>query len=1336
VGRQTAATTRHQDDLIVPDSAGGDNQPIALREVVQSWADIYRKQVERAEFRKFIREQATRSYRHSDVLVVSGTLVYEDDTIRGIRQVVQADMGDTTCAVVQGQASDDQVPPIIGLVGKRRFVAAARRSGVSRVRTKRWIAMVAGLAALVIFGVILAVLQMVLKALSPTAGDAASSYVSPTLLGLAALIVIIGITTSKIKLPNLLLTNDALRELSSDITKNTTHPKFDDFIVSLSDLLRPTGAGRIVLVDRYGELDDITTRVIITYLESAPSRLQDDRWIIFDGDAASFAKLCVTEERKQLPRYLRAKRYHVVDGSGRLSRLTKDELVAPAVEPGAGPLHGRLTALVKAHPQSLGFRVLYLIAVDARSGSYTHRRSSLAGRLAEDRTSRPVSLLLDASLGLPKPTKREAVAALGFRDSSNSPLRACLDDDLGRDELRLRADAVECIIAVGEAEGLPQPAIVHAYWSILWWNQQRNKPLNAFWALKLGRNLAAADLVDASGDRTEEQTLLDALFEATLYALEANLRTACLDHVPQIAQLGASLIDTENDAKWSQKVRRLTTQLWTAYALTGDDNVLGDVLTIAALHDSPATTSFEDLSDVEQLYVATTNAVDDGQVDHLATAVTRADPSVRTFVQLRGGWLAQQILKTFRLSYWPIQAASLTKLRGTASYISTVDAIVDRLQAATTAFADVLETEPANADSESPTPDGPASYIVGSMLLDLQSLVLALWLARPDARQRTLAHLLEAARSMDQNLPRDDVLEQLDALGYVDWIGTPDAEVDFIDRLHLAILAAAVLRDTFESVRMKDFLVRPLIWQTCDELLALAALESPEAYREASNVLAVDQEAGDQSPGPVGKLELQRLAGNVIMWRTLGFARLEMVARVRLASLQLDRPSTAGSTREAVESLSPAFEDRGHLGLIACLLVANTAGEGRDVRAIFVERGVQAVLAEPRPGSLPVAMVLLALGYGWARDDTTPLILDELGRRPAEYRRELEVVPDDAIPTLAMRITDVANRIGPSGQALVDLIGGRLTTMSDARSVDLVERQLDLWRFRRDLAARQTLDQDSIFAHWAGRHDSHHWSEVLDLMLDRTRADSTDPAIVLESVHALREAEPVDNTVYIHLAVNVLDHVDPRVQPALHQEVASFLREHIYGFSTLLSAEMNSQAFGELKSAFPHERERFEGEQKRWNSHRLYRDSLRRLPEMLQQGRYFALFSYFANILSSWDLPFTGEQEVLAVPKGAEGARQLIDEWMQDPGPQFQPIMGPAHARTVNYRFLRTGRCLWEPPIDAQEVHDTDRRRFDELARAGLDDLMAMTVKVPGLPDDMRKVFREYANRFANTGSS
>jgi hypothetical protein len=300
-----------------------------------------------------------------------------------------------------------------------------------------------------------------------------------------------------------------------------------------------------------------------------------------------------------------------------------------------------------------------------------------------------------------------------------------------------------------------------------------------------------------------------------------------------------------------------------------------------------------------------------------------------------------------------------------------------------------------------------------------------------------------------------------------------------------------------------------------------------------------------------------------------------------------------------------------------------------------------------------------------------------------------------------------------------DVVKRETTSLVDAM---LIEEQLD---------RRETLDTAKLLENWSDRRDLWTYPKLLSSLVSREAPGSfvgEECARVLK-----READHDRFSTYFGLALALAwpcvetGHLDSQGKAG-----ADYVSASVKEWQDILPADLNRRAYWILAAFDSEHREQHIAERSKWELVVLERDHIKRLPELLNAKKFFAIFKDYCDCMMRWGLDT--DQDRLEVYKrlhfDREKRQSAIGAWRAAGANVPSAWVINQGRRLVSAEFLCLGYWMFSLPNDKDPELKEERDRFDKEAQAALPKLLEVVVKLPKLPTAISELVSTYRARF------
>ena len=386
------------------------------------------------------------------------------------------------------------------------------------------------------------------------------------------------------------------------------------------------------------------------------------------------------------------------------------------------------------------------------------------------------------------------------------------------------------------------------------------------------------------------------------------------------------------------------------------------------------------------------------------------------------------------------------------------------------------------------------------------------------------------------------------------------------------------------------------------------------------------------------------------------------------------------------------IEQSHHLGVPMELYVdelRRVRGKGRSA--------ISEILAATKPADVPSATLGLSNVLGYLREPGLKAYVRESMKAALG---ELKDGPEKVEAAGILEADDLREGLAAAKKA---------ASPESMDSAEIVKKHLDRWSDRQDLWVYAGVADTLISTYGLTDRLEKEASKLLDADEFQDSNMNSYHILAMEVLRNRRAAQR--NT------------IDVAVQ---------FLRKSAPKWEGNLTIDQDVQAFSLLHTLDPTNRLDYEGGLARALERRVERDHVRRIPMLIEDRQFFAIFLDYYSVMRHWGLPTDREPEsmegMLEVTR--EEARVEIGKWQQEGGSIPAPLVTVSGRQTIGARFLLIGRCLGELTRDGQSDLQVHLRKFDHAAEVAIYDLLDMFTTLPDAPSGLKELFEIYRSRF------
>lgn len=1258
--------------------------------------------------------------------------------------------------LTSNQTTDD-LPAIAELVGVRRFLKAAVENGLTTsFITLRWWVAPAFIALVTVGAVAVKVFEALAKAHADATKPVSIDRMDILLWGA---ISICGLVLKELKsyLDTKRKSNSVAKFLEDLETKLTTRPNdVDKFIDSVaSRLASAPNFPRVVIIDDYEKLDTMTRGVIERYLAKAvENRVGAELWVIFEQkDGGQFSKQFIAGRFKPVDRQIALFDQELLTGEQKRRLLeirhrpenadafTTVKRICEDTSEGKTRLIEIFRDHRHRHPKnnerygSLDF--LYLLSLTAAMGGHRLNQNQIVSEFASK------SGFLAKVLA----------AFLKGTDGKKDEFRFCITqivDAFKNTTIFTNAEGLDLTLEAAEALGecadeleLPDATVGHLFWFLLYSSISTPRDKSDLREASLTRKLAYhakslefSRIQDGLADLAPEEfgSLLDHVANEIQITTDDCLKACIFRDVPTLLAKTASCVERDNSAdKNSRRRQKLIRQCWQAYWMLGSRDALSLILGFADMSTHPILQKstprrsgiLEDLFFESTPSLAGQRALLEAAADRSFGGREQASSAISDYAKGQACILSFAVAPLLKLPGADLFMRALTE-----SY-ATLDTLHERV------WDRISGNEYLQAE-----------------ILDIVTLSSTIWCAALRCDFSVLQQLLNsgAPQSDISNMWEEAGCESTEVTGAFGNKYLPAV----VEMANNAVLIAYHLQ-TLESQQawhgLLNFPVAGLARELCcvslaSILLAYHFRERAEIYhspietdllhRISRVVSDIGTTFGASLPKITTASDLASLAlfeevddmmrACEIMWHTFELDRLRDFTQLRRAYL-----ASVCSTPNANKLASPSgsvdflaiLNAEGFIGLLANLMTANQLLAAAELSAYYVNKAATLALRGEFGSELTrdLAFLALANSHDFDYDLSEPLMHifgTEEAPEPTIVTNYLRRFSEDNAVAKMLTLLQATRRTGQEElvrrcRSVVEtyIANGNLSeaTRREARSL------LDVMSVMERLERHKSIDDVELLQEWQERKDLWTYPIVLNLLLSQSPMNSHVRKECAKLL--LREVHKDVYSTYFLLALNL---AWPCVQtecPDMEGSAgANYIAASIVRWQYLVSAVSNMRAYWVLALFDSNRREEYVRERSKWELVVLERDHLKRLPELLEKGKFFAVFRDYCDSMLRWGLEADTDREELyrRINLNGEHRKHAVDAWRTAGASIPSAWSARQGGRLVSAEFLSLGHWLFSPPYDKDSALDEERARFDREAQSALPMLLEMIIKLPRLP--------------------
>jgi hypothetical protein len=1240
---------------------------------------------------------------------------------------------------VRNEAATDRMPVIADILGRNLFMRRAVKLGLAdeypTFHSWRSVLLLA-LAVGLIFAKSLA--DVLLKAVTNTTNSGPMTAILLLVLAAAAATVIGQWLLVNKPVLSRRRSEEGFRQKLSALPAKSEYP---GFVEELARELGTTDDPRIVIIDNYDAVDEMTQSVIARYIgEIHAEAKQSELWVVFEGetgDRLSAQALETWSDPRALRPLLYRQQFLSPDERRSLAKKAGDESRATFSAVKSICRRGQaedewicnlLTPLASKYESPLALPYFFLLAMEVPDLHGDHRQSALGANVFH-------SWLWLESLTTEKAGIRAAVLAAFMGkaltksdvNSVERTIREQLEPLIVEANDRTFAVTREAALHLFDHAGehqLKGAAIAKLFWAFAL--AQKKPVTKAFWTRRVIHHLLEVEISALPPELTRGVVLTE-LRNLALSMIDNAIRCCLFGELPELIQFTRLLIAdyAEYDPNAVASVKRLRRRALEAYHLTGSEEILREIVQSYELpEDAPAVRA--DLHPMLRLYAESISLIPDLRA--VLEAYILGDqgrteiPDAYDHALARGCWLALLGAPFFG------QASRNPKAFGSfdvSDVRATIDGIVDR----------VMGRLSRGEDEDIST-------------LDVSTLSFAIW-----CRALMLdAQVLEFLPADAEALPVLWTSADADEIpGFIRRTITAAREFGELVRLASnAVVVASLFLGNARRGGAPHFLATALVNETC--AMALASVWLGHALVAAGQIAVADVEgelkvllkdvdgvlgtsladAAKDAPFAAASLrssvhDLVRIA--TVVWRHFTLPTTGDLTALRSVHFGFVAdaigPDDDERQRPLLAEIEPLITEQHFTGLAANLTLALCYRASNELSAIHLSQAAHVAMGTLFGDGLKVTLALITVlnssGESAEWDALVKAVLHGDGG-PSAVARFLAETADEQLRGAALKLMNAARNAADRTlhEPMAAALRERLASVADPTRRDEIESMLELFDVQRELREGK-MPPAAVLERWRDRKQFWTYARVL---LDLRRAGYGDAGLRAEALQLLERDPRLDSiNSWYHLALDLARETDGDDNSAIE-----YVRNVVARFESVEAAETNIRAYGLLMVRSPDDPDYTSG-LVRAQRIKIKRDYNQRLPGLIEQGKFFLIFTDHVEHMQIWGLPLDvpPQQFYELMRQQPEQRREWIRQWDAAGRRIPQPIVVSKAGIAVCSDFVVLGTYLFGDVLEQDETFAPVRRALNEAAYAAMPSLLNEIGSLSRTPPEIRNLLRHYA---------
>ncbi len=1163
----------------------------------------------------------------------------------------------------------------------------------------------------------------------------------PWVLGMILSVVICGVIydhiVSRIKADP---KSKSIEKLIEALDHDHQKENYDCFIDLLASKLSGNFFPRFVIIDDYCRLDFTTQKVIQRYLEEySKNAIGSEIWIVFETEKDEKLSTWLltkanrfTVERLKLYRQLLLEDFEKQELIKKLNLQTNSTdyiTVKDLCHGNEKSVHllGKFFEeyrMLNPKPEagwgSIDF--LFLLSLTSYPGKFFFSEKYLIKNLS-DKTGLQSEILSQFLNGFQCQKKEIQTAIQLLKNEFNSPLILTFSHD--RESFLVKVETSRIIDKYKKKLRLPDDGLGHSFWSLFWYYKIANQPDKPFLVRKLSYHLSKAKIM-AVKSPTKRDEIISSLFEAFLFSIGSALKLCLFHQLYNLILDAYYMLEFEVLKKRISNRKRLYTHAWEAYVTTGDDRILNIILDIYNIRSLPETGAAHVVSNpLIELFLDTIPIHKKGRLalkqnlSNPSFSGPEAIESITGYAMARSAWYASTILKKIPSSIHPLKGSLL---------LQAVDMAKDTL---------CRLSEESIERITSASNDHPR-------IIDLLTLSLS---------QSCLSLSLESETDIL------DIPQKIEKI------------FDFADTIVILSMEVSTISYSKKHDKFKhnyDFLLDVVLKETC--LTAIASILMVCKNEFGKLLLSKDIKKQEKIYDIIKSLNELYDFGLPIKWNKGGlpdtyiYTRIDSLLKLcsvvyhrfglnllrdllELRRLQYNRACMKLSVekyeeaKRAIESLSMIFDKQDYSGVLANFILANIVCEANDLKAHYINKACTTVVKGASGSNLKKVFSLIAIIENNRVGIDNSIFMEQIvnGIKAQEFflTKVLDNIGNDYLDGFILRLLNTCEAVNHKelAEKVFNLINGHIERLPQGNQKTKLESTIELFQLTETLKTSQEEDVKKILISWEDRKEFWMYPSLLRRIIEQGFPVET---FNQEIIKVLNHKAYEDNyTSYFHLSLTVSEEYIYSGKEHPVKEIAlTYLKDGIEQWEATNSVETNLNTYLLLynleKGSGTREEENYLIECEKWQTIKIQRDHLRRLPRLSKDGQFFMIFSDYFESIRLWGVQIDIDWKEFNSKKRISPDRrnEQLMLWKNSGQEVPNALINNNISVKVSSEFMLIGYLLFNQPADADVNFNEDRKRFNMAAEKEIPDFVNYIVSLPNLPESIKNLIVNYRNRF------
>jgi hypothetical protein len=462
------------------------------------------------------------------------------------------------------------------------------------------------------------------------------------------------------------------------------------------------------------------------------------------------------------------------------------------------------------------------------------------------------------------------------------------------------------------------------------------------------------------------------------------------------------------------------------------------------------------------------------------------------------------------------------------------------------------------------------------------------------------------------------------------------------------------------------------------------------------------------------------------------FANIRRVQfNIICSSIQMEELSTLNPL---IESLSPILNDFSYLGIVSNLSIANSFIESREIAFHYLISAANISWEKEFGDQIRNELTLIALYYnsgGTKHDDFIKKLLHTKIENLNYFSYVLKKSKEEDLCPLFLETVNIYSDITDKNlkSGFREIVQAFMDEKKKHDITSELRSMMDLFELEEKIENKEHIDAEQVFLYWKGREKLWTYAGALRRLVEMGYSDDK---ILKAAVQILKDRIPYedDYNVYFLLANSIGYRYLKKKVIQDHKDILVHYLENSVGKWDSISTPQGNVDFYELLLRLkPGSEPMYMNEVAKWRIIKLRADHLKKIPQLINKGKFFLIFWDHIRAMAYWGLKTDlSRSELLSMQYlEDEEIAQFIKKFIGEVQTMESPFSGN---QIISSKFVLMGHFLFETALSQDSSFDNTRHFLNQKSKDYLPKLMAIIMRLPQIPQAIKDLLENFDNRF------